>query len=127
MLYTSYFAKSVALKENGIVQVAISRSTPDFFNGLSYTRLAPSWDILKKYKADGNWDEYVDVYTRDILDKLNPRIVYDEIVRMVKETTCLSERGIALMCWEKSGTNCHRHLVSAWFNKNGILCKEWFN
>lgn len=125
MLYTSYFAKSVALKESGIVQVAISRSTPDFFNGLSYTRLAPSWDILKKYKADGNWDEYVDIYTRDILDKLNPRIVYDEIVNMVVEVTCRREQDIALLCWEKS--NCHRHLVSAWFNKNGILCKEWFN
>ena len=127
MLYTCYFAKEIALKENGIVQVAISRSTPNFYNGLSYSRLAPPWSIIKEYKEDGDWEKYTKRYKSMVLDKLNPRLAYDEIMRMVKELTGKEVFDVALMCYEKSGTHCHRELVSLWFNDAGIQCKEWFS
>lgn len=127
MLYTCYFAKDAALKENRIVQVSISRSTPDFFNGLSYTKLAPPWDIIKQYKEDGNWEKYTQEYTNRVLNKLDPRQVYDEIMKMVKESTGRVVFDVALMCYERSGTHCHRELVASWFNHAGITCKEWFN
>lgn len=127
MLYTSYFAKDAALKESGIVEVSISRSTPNFFNGLSYTRLAPSWEIIKKYKEDGDWESYVERYNRDVLNRLNPQEVYNEIVKMVEEATGHVGWDIALLCYERPESNCHRKLVATWFNRNGIQCKEWFN
>lgn len=126
MLYTSYFAKDMALKMNGIVEVSISRSVPNFFNGLSYTKLAPSWDILKAYKETEDWEAYTIEFNK-MLDKLDPNQVYSEIVKLVEENTGHVGQDIALICYERSGSNCHRNLVASWFNKNGIKCKEWFN
>lgn len=125
MLFTSYFAKSKALKEAGIVEVSISRSVPAWYNGLSYTKLAPTWEILKKYKADGDWNAYVTEYKRQVLSKLDAHQVYAEITKLVEDYTGHKFQHVALLCFERSGNNCHRNIVSDWFFENGIICKEW--
>lgn len=126
MLYTSYFSKGIALKENNIIEVSISKSTPSSYNGLGYNKLAPDWSIIREYKATGDWESYVKKYKELVLNRLNPRIVYNEIINMVKEVTGLDNQDVALLCWEKSGTHCHRELVAEWFNNAGILCEEWY-
>ena len=32
---------------------------------------------------------------------------------------------IILLCYEKPGDFCHRHLVADWLTKNGVNCIEW--
>ena len=32
---------------------------------------------------------------------------------------------VVLLCYEKRGDFCHRHLVADWLNKNGFNCEEW--
>lgn len=34
---------------------------------------------------------------------------------------------IYLVCYEKPGDFCHRHLVASWMNQMGIKVKEWKN
>lgn len=31
---------------------------------------------------------------------------------------------IVLLCWEKSGSNCHRYLISEWLISHGVQCEE---
>jgi uncharacterized protein (DUF488 family) len=70
--------------------------------------LEPPWELLSGYK-DGtiSIDEYIEVYKKQVLDKLDPRQVYEE----------LGENAV-LLCWEKSSDFCHRHLVAQWFKEN---------
>jgi uncharacterized protein (DUF488 family) len=107
---TSYFAKYKG--ENAI---SISLSTPSWFKGTQYKKLAPSWNLLNGYKNGAiSKEKYTEIYKREVLDKLDPKQVYEE----------LGENTV-LMCWEKSSDFCHRHIVSQWFNeKLGIEVKE---
>jgi len=108
---TSYFAKYKG--ENAI---SISLSTPSWFKGTAYKKLAPSWNLLNGYKnGDISKDQYISIYTATVLDKLDAKEVYDE----------LGENAV-LMCWEKSSDFCHRHIVATWFfDKLGIEVEEY--
>jgi len=109
-MQTSYFAKS-AKNENA---VSIALKSPDWFTGRQYKKLAPNYWLLKKYKEDGDEEFYIKHYQKEILDQLNPKQVYEE----------LGENAI-LLCWEKSGKFCHRHLVAKWLSeKLNIEIKE---
>lgn len=45
---------------------------------------------------------------------------------MLNPNDILKELGedAVLLCYEKPGDFCHRHLVSQWLNENGIRCSE---
>lgn len=110
-IQTSYFAKY-----KGENAVSISRSTPKWYPNKirEYKKLAPSWDLLNKYKQDKDEEYYIEHYYKEVLNKLNPQQVYDE----------LGENAV-LLCWEKSSDFCHRHLVSEWLEKRlGIEVDE---
>jgi len=107
---TSYFSKS-SKNPNA---VSIARSSPVWYTGQEYKKLAPSYNLLMKYKNDGDQEYYIKKYNEEVLDKLNPSEVFKE----------LGSEAI-LLCWEGPKKFCHRHLVANWFeNKLGIKLQE---
>lgn len=133
MIFTSYFANIRKLPPN-IFPVAITAVVPDWYTGLSYSLLAPSYDILRRYKRDRDEAAYTKLFSQSILDNLD----LDTVLRDLNEMTPAHFRPImistiykdpnwhvALICYEKSGDFCHRHLVADWFRCNGVECGEW--
>jgi uncharacterized protein (DUF488 family) len=107
---TSYFAKSAT--HPGAVSIALSN--PKNFMGREYKALAPNGWFLRKYKLDGDVDFYTEQYQAEVLDQLDPK----EVLRDLGEDA-------VLLCWEKPGEFCHRHLVAQWLKeKLGIEIKE---
>jgi hypothetical protein len=105
---TSYFAKYK--KEDG-VNIAI-KPAPGF-SGASYPDLYPKWSFLSQYKKDGDEAAYTEAYYAEVLSKLNPQKVWNDL----KDST--------LLCWEKSGSFCHRRIVADWIRDNvGVSVPE---
>ena len=118
MFYTSYFAKLNKIPQ-GYIPIAICAKKPDFYNGLIYKRLAPPYDILMKYKQDNNIKDYLVGYNDKVLHQLNPDVIASELRELAG-----GAENIVLLCYEKSDSFCHRHIVANWFNNNGIKCEE---
>lgn len=107
---TSYYSKS-AKDPNA---VSIAAKCPVWYTGREYKKLAPSYDLLMKYKEDHDEEFYKEQYQKQVLDKLDPKQVYKE----------LGENAV-LLCWENSEKFCHRHLVSDWLMKSlGVKIEE---
>lgn len=105
---TSYFAK---YKGNLGVNIAI-KPAPGF-KGTSYPPLFPKWSFLSQYKKDSDENSYTEAYYDQVLNKLDPMQILEEI------------GGNTLLCWEKSGTFCHRRIVAEWiFNETGVIVPE---
>ena len=87
--------------------VAISRSVPKGWKGRRYPALAPTEELLEKWKAGMlSEDEYTLIYHRDVLSKLNrERVIWD------------LGKDAVLLCWEITGF-CHRHIVLEWLNND---------
>jgi len=94
---TSYFAVY-----KGTDGVSIARRTPSWCKCKEYPSLFPPWEIIMKYKKDGNKEYYTEQYYSLILSKLDPKKVYEDLKDSV------------LLCYEKSGDFCHRRLVAKW-------------
>ena len=109
-MYTTYFAKLRSLSVT-IVPIAISRSVPDFYKGLRYTDLAPSWDLLNRYKASGDWAAYTEEFNA-YLSTLVPSAVVRDLIQLAGTDK------IALVCYEGKDKPCHRHLVAKWLRDN---------
>lgn len=118
MIYTSYFSKLKSLPDN-IVPIAICAKAPDWYKGLQYKKLAPKYDFFMKLKENHDNDYYIKCFNEQVLDKLEPIRVYQELCSLAKSDD------IVLICYEKSSDFCHRHLVADWLNKNGFSCEEW--
>jgi hypothetical protein len=99
---TSYFAN---YKKDDAVSIAFS--TPNWFKGEKYKKLAPPKKLLFDYKSGlVNEKEYREVYLKDVLNKLNPNEIAKELNNKV------------LLCYEKSEDFCHRKLVAEWLEEN---------
>lgn len=112
---TSYFSKANELTASGEKNlVSIAGKSPGWYGGREYGTLAPKYEWWKQWH-DGNLtnDEYVALYKKTTLDKLNPQEVADEL-----------GNDAILLCWEASGKFCHRHIVAEWFNGHGIKTEE---
>lgn len=115
---TSYYASK--LLNSSMDLVSISNSMPKFFmdkfpKTRIYTPLFPNWGIIDAYKKKIITDnEFTTLYYRHILNKLNP----DKVMRE------LGEKAV-LVCWEKIGVFCHRHLVAEWLKSEiGLVITE---
>jgi uncharacterized protein (DUF488 family) len=108
VIYTSYYAKSGSLPN----AVSISGKTPDFFEGDQIKCLAPKWDFFKVYKETGDKNFYIEQYVSRVLSVLD-----------VQEIATRLE-GKIMLCYEKTGDFCHRHIVAKWLIKHGYEVKE---
>jgi len=103
MIYTSYFANHRNFPP-GFDVVNIALKPPFWFKGKHYRYLFPTQEILYKYKADLNKEDYIVNYRFDVLDKLNPQTVFNHL------------DGSILLCYEKRGDFCHRRIVAEWLH-----------
>lgn len=132
MIFTSYFAKMKSFPEN-VIPVSIAAIVPDWYEGVTYGKLAPTYGTLMKYKCDHNEQLYIKRYNDTILKRLNPLWVLHDIQQII--TNCDTypsipfwdnpDLHVTLICYEKPSSFCHRHLVAEWFHKVGVECKEW--
>ena len=118
MIYTSYFAKLRKIPSN-IISIAISAKSPSGFKGLEYKILAPKYGFFMEWKKNHDNDYYIKCFNEQVLSKLNPKEVVECLYRLS------DGKDIVLVCYEKPGDFCHRHLVADWLNKNGYEVKEW--
>lgn len=102
-MQTSYFAKSY----NHPNAVSISRKPASWFEGREYKKLAPPMWLVMRTKLDKEYDFYIFEYTRTVLDKLDPKQVFEEL-----------GKDSVLLCHEGKGKFCHRHIVAKWLEKN---------
>ncbi len=117
MIYTSYFGNLRKLPQE-ITPIAICRSVPAWYKGKRYPALAPTCQILQEWRA---W-HYEEAYRKNfgsILQALNPYTVVTELYALAES------KDIALICYEKPGDFCHRHLVADWLMAYGIECREY--
>lgn len=120
-LVTSYFAKITQLTKDGYGLLGIVQYPPLFYTGWNNEKLAPSPDLLQRYKSGYvSSSEYVIEY-EEVLAELDPRSTYRQCLNH------LGENGkVALLCFEKAGDFCHRRLVAKWFEKKlGIEVPEY--
>lgn len=112
MIYTSYFSKYRG--ENGI---SIARTQP-MKNGVPYFKeleeFRPPKFLLDGYKSgEITKKEFVHYYKNIVLRGRNP-IGWGKRLQ-----------GKVLLCWEKPGDFCHRHIISDWLMNAGFEVKEW--
>ena len=106
---TSYFARY-----KGSTGVSISAKSPVGWKGKEYKKLAPKYWFLMQYKEDRDKEHYIHHYKKEVLDKLDPQTVYDEL-----------GHDAVLLCYEKPSDFCHRHIVAEWLNESlGLFITE---
>ena len=79
-----------------------------------------------KWKETQDNDYYIEHFQKEVLDVLDPF----DVIREIENKICdgkiiLSPINFALVCYEKPGDFCHRHLVARWLIAQGINCKEY--
>ena len=117
-IYTSYFGMVRNLPKN-VVAISICGKAPDGWTGLQYRKLAPKYRTFMQWKQNHDWNFYIDNFKKEVLDTLDRGEVFHDLY-------CLAGgRDICLICYEKPGDHCHRHLVADWLNEGNIHCKEF--
>lgn len=100
----------------------------EYQNGImayGYKKLAPKWSFFNEWKNGTEYkgdNEYIQHFNEEVLKNISPSEIEKELKTLAKRQT--SDK-IILLCYEKPGDFCHRHLVSDWFNQNGIFCREF--
>lgn len=113
-IFTGYFAKLEKYQAAGLLPVSIARITPAWFHGQELKKLAPSSDLLRRYKA-GEVSE--DVYKAEYYQQLD-QIKWKRLLKGVRENTIW-------LCYERTDAFCHRHLLAEYLNDSGYDVKEF--
>lgn len=120
MIYTTYFgklnSKSMTAK---ITPIAICAKAPDGWRRDQFKELAPDYAMYEAYKRTGDVDAFVAAYKERILSKLDPEQEANKILLAAKVGT-----EPALVCYEKTGSFCHRNIVADWLRRAGIEVQE---
>ena len=117
MYYTSYFGYIRKLDKQKYRLASITASKPSFCGNdiEDWSFIGPSLELLKAYKnKEIDEFEYTKVYVKflnDNWDKFKDFFVTNQ------------NNNIVLLCYEKPGDFCHRHLLSDFLNKKGIKAK----
>ena len=125
MIYTSYFGKLSSLPKD-IIPISICAKPPEWYNGLQYKKLAPTYDILMKYRKDGDKEAYTKSFKSRVLGKfVNASEAVFDLGKLADKDNNYYSFDICLLCYEKPSDFCHRHLVAEWLRQHGYECKEW--
>lgn len=120
MIYTSYFANLKNIPDT-ITPIAICGKTPQFYNGLTYKKLAPKYSFFSVWKETHDNDYYIQQFQKLVLDTLDADVVVNELESLS------GTKDFVLVCYEKPSDFCHRHLVAKWLYRNGYDCMEFRN
>jgi hypothetical protein len=112
-IYTSYFANLKNL-DSDLFPIAIVRKFPQYAQIIpNYQKLAPTSKMLTISQ-----DEYEYCFDK-ILKSLDAETVIKELAEIS------SGKDVVLVCYEKNGSFCHRHLVADWLSNaiNQDICE----
>ena len=115
---TTYFA-NVRNVISHYVPISICGKAPNAWKGLEYRKLAPKKWFFDEWKSTGDNDFYVKNFKREVLDRLDPHVVWNELRKLSNGAP------FALVCYEKPSDFCHRHLVSQWLRAAGYAIREF--
>lgn len=118
-IYTSYYGNSRNL--HNYITISISRSTPIAVD-YHLEELKPSWTELNKYKKSKDKEKYIKYYKEEVLGITSPSKVIGILRRIMIENRI---KRVVLLCYEKDGDFCHRHLVSKWLRDAGYNIEEF--
>lgn len=110
MICTSYYAKSVHYPDT--FRIGISLSKPSYaVTNCDLKWLAPTWEMLSRYKLDHNENAYTFKYL-DMLAKKAKTLEY-----LVERMNVMEKKqNVLLLCWEGPNKFCHRHLLADYLN-----------
>lgn len=114
-MHTSYFANLKNVKN----PLSISGKAPEWYTGPQFKILSPKYGFFRDYK-DGKIDQlgYTEQFLDQVLKPLDPQSTYDYLITTYGED-------VTLLCYEKPGDFCHRHIVALWFEMNlGVKVSE---
>jgi hypothetical protein len=124
MIYTSYFGNKKAFNDPNICPISIALYPSKEFVGKSYRALAPNASTLRDWKQDHSISNYERDYAAT-LDKLDPGIVVVELLAMAGNLKGVNYNPQpALLCYERPGEFCHRHIVAEWLRNAGYEIEE---
>ena len=121
MIYTGYYACLNKYIDAGLVPISIAGKAPEFYHGDEYKVLAPKYDFFIRWKR-GEIDnfKYVELYNKEVLSKL------DAIDVCIDLYNISNGNDIVLLCYEKPGDFCHRHIVADWIEEAlGVPVEEF--
>ena len=102
-------------------RVGISLGTPrNMLRGYRiYRQLAP-----ERYMLGLDYDAYLKAYHNEVLDRLNPVLVLDQLQHLAGDAVPV------ILCWEKPPLDtvnfCHRTMAREWLGQAlGIETAEW--
>jgi uncharacterized protein YeaO (DUF488 family) len=107
---------------DSIEPVSIAIVTPKFYKGRTMPEFFPTSKMLWEFKNNSDETAFKARYTAEVLSRLDINEVQARFNNILRES---GKADIALICYEKSGDFCHRHLLSEWLNNNGIECTEF--
>lgn len=111
-MQTSYFANWRNYDKDKAISIA--NKLPHWVKMDTYTDLVPPIDLVnaKKYKGLSE-EEFEIVYREKVLNTLDAKKVYEDL------------DGAILLCYEKKGDFCHRHIVAKWlYEELGVIVEE---
>lgn len=114
-IYTGYFAQLKKYEKDGLIPISIARVTPEWFNGAELKDLAPSFSLLKRYKNNTISEED---YRAEYLQQLD-KVKCGKVLRQ------LTEDDVVLLCYEKVGKFCHRHILAEYLSDSGYFTEEY--
>jgi len=123
MIFIASFKSYYKLKECCLL--AISNGLPKWYEGGRYKKLAPKHSWVMRYKellnADSIDTKDVDMlvasYYEDVLQKLDPKEVYKELMEIS------GGNNVVLLSQESSNEFSSRLIVRKWFLNAGIDCE----
>jgi uncharacterized protein YeaO (DUF488 family) len=97
-------------------RILIARHYPRFHKKLDYDEwdrtLSPSKELIKKYKNKKiSWTQFSRAFRKELSSE-EARKDLDRLAIHARR------KSVTLLCYEKEGEKCHRHIVKALISKN---------
>lgn len=103
LIKTSYFGNWRNFPKD-YTQISVAQYSPPAWSGDIFKELAPSVELLYKWKQNKITEkEYKNIY----LAELNSKFMPEEVLEKLPEKSLL-------LCYEKAGSFCHRHILADW-------------
>lgn len=115
-IYTGQFSLAETYAENDLVVCSIARYDPPWFTGIKFKDLAPSKELLERYRKGGL---SFGLFAKEFLAYLET-VDFQPILEAFDELTN-EYAGIVLCCYENKTQFCHRHLVANYLNTHYAL------
>lgn len=118
---TGYFAKMKKYELEGFMCVSIAAFPPYWYTGVKSVGLAPDKVLLSDWKDGKITDEE---YTKRYLAGIDT----DVLESYLKSWDAICEEqgyaGVVLLCFERNGVFCHRHVLADFIEKRYDRCVE---